>query len=82
MDKPYRDMRRGMLPPKLARSLVNLAIGAKSPSDMTILDPFCGTGTVLMEAMLLGTHVVGTDLAPAVFMGQGITWRGCKKSTP
>ena len=71
MDKPYRDMRRGMLPPKLARSLVNLAIGAKSPTDLTILDPFCGTGTVLMEAMLLGAHVIGTDLAPDSIHGAG-----------
>lgn len=71
MDKPYRDMRRGMLPPKLARSLVNLAVGAKKPSDLTILDPFCGTGTVLMEGMLLGAHVIGTDLAPDSVHGAG-----------
>lgn len=37
------------------------------PGD-TILDPFCGSGTVLVEAAVLGRHAVGTDVDPlAVF---------------
>ncbi len=29
-----------------------------------MLDPFCGSGTVLVEALLLGRNAVGTDLNP------------------
>ncbi len=59
--RPMRDARVGMLPPKLAQIIVNLArpeIGA------TVLDPFCGTGVVLQEAALMGFDVYGTDLEP------------------
>jgi DNA methylase len=30
----------------------------------TVLDPFCGSGTVLVEAMLAGCRAIGTDLNP------------------
>jgi DNA modification methylase len=30
----------------------------------TVLDPFCGSGTVLVEAMLAGRRAIGTDLNP------------------
>jgi hypothetical protein len=29
-----------------------------------VLDPFCGSGTVLVEAMVAGRHAIGTDLNP------------------
>ncbi|MFO7836006.1 MAG: DNA methyltransferase [Candidatus Thorarchaeota archaeon] len=45
--------------PKICRTLLNLA-GARRGD--TVLDPFCGTGTLLMEAALLGMHVIGIDL--------------------
>jgi tRNA (guanine10-N2)-dimethyltransferase len=44
--------------PKLARSMVNLS-GAIEGT--VFLDPFCGVGGILLEASLLGCHVVGTD---------------------
>ncbi len=47
--RPARDERVGMLPPKLARMMVNLA---HPTSNDTIIDPFCGGGTVTMEAMV------------------------------
>lgn len=60
--RPARDMQSGMLPPKLARMMVNLS-GAE-PTESTLLDPFCGSGTVLMEAVLLGfAGVVGSDIS-------------------
>jgi hypothetical protein len=34
------------------------------PAGGTVLDPFCGSGTVLVEAMLSGRNAVGTDLNP------------------
>jgi len=44
--------------PKVCRTLLTLA-GAR-PGD-TVLDPFCGTGTILMEAAMLGMKVIGID---------------------
>lgn len=58
--RPYRDAFVGMLPPKLAQIMINIA----SPVEGgTVLDPFCGTGVVLQEAVLLGHPVYGTDLS-------------------
>ena len=59
--RPKRDARVGMLPPKLAQIMVNLA--APRPGDI-VLDPFCGTGVVLQEAALMGYQIYGTDLEP------------------
>ena len=58
--RPRTDAFVGMLPPKLARMMVNMA---ETKATQTILDPFCGTGVVLQEAALLGYDVVGTDLS-------------------
>ncbi|MBI2411545.1 MAG: methyltransferase domain-containing protein [Candidatus Kerfeldbacteria bacterium] len=59
--RPSRDFRSGMLPPKLARMMVNLA---RPTAESVVLDPFCGSGTVLQEALLLGyTHVIGSDIS-------------------
>ncbi len=66
-NKPYRDIKRGMLPPKVARIMVNLATGGKS--GLTLADPFCGTGTVLSEAMMLGYDVIGSDTNPDAITG-------------
>lgn len=59
--RPYRDSRVGMLPPKLAQIIINLANPA---SGDTVLDPFCGTGVLLQEALLMGFLVYGTDIEP------------------
>lgn len=59
--RPKRDAFVGMLPPKLAQIIVNLAINSQLP---TILDPFCGTGVILQEATLMGYTAYGTDLSP------------------
>lgn len=34
----------------------------------TVLDPFCGSGTILVEAMLAGRETIGTDLNPIAVM--------------
>lgn len=59
--RPVRDERVGMLPPKLARIMVNLA---EPPRGGTLLDPFCGGGTVLMEATLAtgAARLIGSDI--------------------
>lgn len=57
--RPRRDDHSGMLPPKLAQIMLNLARGDKNE---TLLDPFCGSGTILTEAILTGyKKVIGTD---------------------
>lgn len=59
--RPARDDRSGMLPPKLAQIMINLS-GANL--DNTILDPFCGSGTILTEAMLLNyKKIIGSDIS-------------------
>lgn len=61
--RPRRDAFVGMLPPKLAQMMINMAAGDSLPQRARLLDPFCGTGVVLQEAALLGYNVYGTDLA-------------------
>jgi tRNA G10 N-methylase Trm11 len=65
--RPARDARVGMLPPKLAQILLNLAAGplpakTENLAQARILDPFCGTGVILQEALLIGYSVIGTDI--------------------
>lgn len=57
--RPGRDARSGLLPLKLAKILINLA--EISPTQ-TLLDPFCGSGTILTEAWLSGYQtLLGSD---------------------
>lgn len=128
--RPKRDARVGMLPPKLAQIIVNLATGdferkqreaqlsgvqgaveqrtetyekstskeqsqtatkqsARSDSGVAgsagqqagavrlrVLDPFCGTGVILQEALLMGYSVIGTDLEPRMveYSQANIAW--------
>lgn len=59
-ERPARDAKVGMLPPKLAQILINLCGDLSKGSRL--LDPFCGTGVVLQEAALIGYVPYGTDL--------------------
>lgn len=56
-DKPFRNMQMGMMPPKLAQILINLT-GVTGK----IWDPFCGSGTLVMEGLLMGREMVGSDI--------------------
>ena len=58
--RPARDAKVGMLPPKLAQILINLC--GNLPTGSRVLDPFCGTGVVLQEALLMGYQAYGTDI--------------------
>jgi len=76
-DRPKRDAFVGMLPPKLAQTIINLATGqAKPTSDFVVLDPFCGTGVLLQEALLMGFGAYGTDLEPRMidYSGVNLAW--------
>lgn len=77
-DRPHRDPRLGMLPPKLAQMMINLGgltdINPKplQPGDLknhrplTLYDPFTGIGTILTEGLLMGYSVLGSDINPEV----------------
>jgi len=54
------------LHPRYARALVNMT-GLRAGDR--ILDPFCGTGGVLLEASLLGIRTYGSDLSPEMIAG-------------
>ncbi|MFA6304240.1 MAG: DNA methyltransferase [Patescibacteria group bacterium] len=59
--RPMRDSKSGMIPPKLAKIMLNLS--GVNPLAV-ILDPFCGSGTILQEALLMGyKNLIGSDLS-------------------
>ena len=59
-ERPVRDSKVGMLPPKLAQMMINLA---NPPEGTTIYDPFCGNGVIMQEALLMGFDVSGSDVS-------------------
>jgi tRNA G10 N-methylase Trm11 len=48
------------IPPRLARIMVNLAACAEGK---VLLDPFCGVGTILQEALLAKAKAIGVDIS-------------------
>lgn len=71
--RPKRDSRVGMLPPKLAQTIINLS---GFDSGKSLLDPFCGTGVVLQEALLMGGQAIGSDLEPRMieYSSRNLEW--------
>jgi len=60
-ERPGKDRLSGMLPPQLAKIMINLA---GSDVSGTLLDPFCGSGTVLTEAAIMGyDKLTGSDIS-------------------
>lgn len=57
------------LHPKIARCLVNLS---RPLPNSAILDPFCGTGTILIEAGLMGFEPLGGDILMKMAKGSKI----------
>ncbi|MCT7970201.1 methyltransferase [Laspinema sp. D1] len=55
---------RGQFSPQLVENLLL----AYCPRDATVLDPFCGSGTVLYECGYLGLEAVGFELNPAAWI--------------
>ncbi len=54
------------LSPRYARGLLNLC-GVSRGSR--VLDPFCGTGGIVIESLLLGASTVGSDIDPRMIEG-------------
>ncbi len=133
--RPKRDAKVGMLPPKLAQTIINLVTGplatrplhgdavqgevekrtesymkygegasqdstqhrassgggvASSASEQAsamqgvVLDPFCGTGVILQEALLMGYDAFGTDidLRMVQYAEENIEWLQSNFPTP
>lgn len=76
--RPARDARVGMLPPKLAQIIINLAVSKRSSrkEEVYVLDPFCGTGVLLQEALLMGYFAMGADLDPRMvkYTTENLRW--------
>ncbi len=64
--RPVRDDKQGMVPPKVAQIMLNFA---ETKQGETMLDPFCGIGTIVQEGVLLGYRMLGSDINPAAVAG-------------
>lgn len=71
--RPVRDEKQGMIPPKVAQIMLNLS-GCKCGDS--ILDPFCGIGTIIQEGLLLGFRMIGSDINKQAIKGseQNLEW--------
>lgn len=58
---------------QLARSLVNIAV--PDPGGIKAIDPCCGMGNVLIEALSMGIDIVGRDLNPLAVRGARVNLR-------
>jgi len=84
-NRPQKNMEIGLLPPKLAQIMLNLS-GCSPSKNHSILDPFCGFGTIVQEALLMGFlpptgRVQGSDInAQTVLHAQkNLSWLAEKK---
>lgn len=74
--RPKRDAKVGMLPPKLAQTIINLAVGQDDMRGKILLDAFVGTGVILQEAALMGMRVYGSDIEPRMidYTRENLDW--------
>lgn len=56
---------KGRFYPQLAKSFMNFA--ALRPGEL-VLDPFCGSGTTLVESLLFGANAIGVDINPIAYL--------------
>lgn len=52
---------------KVSRAIVNIAVG--EDMDIRVVDPCCGIGTVVIEALSMGVDISGYDINPKVVEG-------------
>ncbi|MNE09363.1 hypothetical protein D3C80_1020360 [compost metagenome] len=57
----------------VARALVNIAVPV--PEGVKVIDPCCGMGNVLVEALSMGMDIVGRDINPLAIRGARINLR-------
>jgi tRNA (guanine10-N2)-dimethyltransferase len=56
----------GVLMPRFARALVNIA---RVQTNSIMIDPYCGTGGIMVEAGLIGTITLGCDVQRKILLG-------------
>jgi hypothetical protein len=64
---------RGKFNPQMARALVNVV----DPEAVNLLDPFCGSGTTLVEGSRLGLDVWGIDQSPIAHFIAAVKVEAC-----
>lgn len=52
---------------KMKSSMAGALISSFSQKGDTIYDPYCGSGTVALEAWIAGRHIIANDLSPYAF---------------
>lgn len=52
---------------RVARAIANIAV--PKPAGISVIDPCCGIGTVVIEALSMGIDIVGRDINPLVCIG-------------
>ncbi|MCA1032559.1 RsmD family RNA methyltransferase [Bacillus timonensis] len=74
MDKPHQYSTA--LSTRVARAVVNIAV--PNPTGLKVIDPCCGIGTVLIEALSMGIEIEGSDINPLILPGtrENITYFG------
>jgi tRNA G10 N-methylase Trm11 len=66
MSRPGRDMQAGIIPPKLAKIMINLS---QAKISEFLSDPFCGSATILTEALMLGYNkLAASDLVESAII--------------
>jgi len=79
--RPEVDPGKGMLPVKLAQIFLNLA---SVPDGGLIYDPFCGSGTIISEALLKGYRAIASDISPkqVARTQENVEWLGKQVGNP
>lgn len=67
-DKNYLTHNIHPYPAKFIPQLPNFIIKKYSNCGDTVLDPFCGSGTALLESILMGRNAVGVDINPIALL--------------
>ena len=76
VDAPRLTHQTFRYPAKFHPPVVHSLIRAYTTAGQTLLDPFCGSGTLLLAAASEGRNAIGTDVDPlAVFVAQAKTHR-------
>ncbi len=59
--RPYKDL-KASIPPKFAKMMIEFLNLSRPYASNRIIDPFCGSGTLLMFALSQGIQIYGSDI--------------------
>ena len=57
-----------MMVPKMQREMIDVCLEQLQDTAPCLLDPFAGSGTILVEGMLRGLNIVGIDVNPLAIL--------------